>query len=207
MTPALPDPKRIDALVDGATANDGNEEDLLDLVSELRADTVRAPQALRARVERLAETAPTRRRWAWRPAWPALAGALAPVMAAAAITVAVWPTAAPSPRGELEQVQAAPTSGTNSTYRSKVAPPRDQTPAPSPPGASAATASKPTGGESFDSAAAAEPRAPATPTPVRVREQERPRWPYVAGLGVLSLVLAIGFGWTKLRPRWPMKHP
>ena len=188
MTHMWPDPDRLDNLVDGASAGSDDERALLDLLSELRADGERAPQGLRARVERLAEASPARRRWTWRPSWLALSGALAPVMAAAAIAVAVWPSQATEPRVDLGQARGKSAADSADSFRSGAA----STAKPAP---RATSAPAPAGG-------AREVEAP----PAASHQGTNRRWPYVASLACVAAVFAIGFGWTMLRRRRIQTH-
>lgn len=194
MTPTWPEPDRLDHLVDGGSPATPGEEDLAGILSQLRADRPVPPDTLRSRVGAIAAMAPERNRRFRRPSFHALAAGLAPVMAAAAIAVAVWPTSPPGEtqgRAETPSIeQAAPNAAAPTPPAQAKAGPTNEPRA----GAAARDASGSSAGATF--------AAPEAPSSTLSGPREPRRWPYVLSLAVGAALLASGAlaGWRRRPP-------
>jgi hypothetical protein len=212
MSETWPDPERLDHLVDGGSPATSDEEDLTRLLIELRADRPQAPDALRVRVEQIALREPQERRRFRLPSMAALAGGLAPVMAAAAIAVAVWPSSAPAPRQDGRFDTATRSQETPAPAQAAV-------PKPSPRAKAApldrvesyATGPGAAAGGNLSAPKATSPPSSASSKAdgdarVRITQGRSSRWPYVLALALVSAFLAAGALAAWLRRRSPKRR-
>lgn len=161
-THRMPDPERLDALLDGAAPRDDDERDLLAFTAALRDATPPAPADVRTRVIDAARAgqAPARARRRWLPTrLPALAGSLAAVVVVAVVAAALIrggggsdvtmagrdASSAPAEKAPAAQADSAARAGTPAptvpTVSAAPAAPAPSAPAPSAAPAPAATPS------------------------------------------------------------------
>ena len=202
-------PDRLDALVDGEASTGATESEFADLVSALRQDRPRTPVELRRQVMARAERRAPRRRLSDFLRWPAIGAGLVPVVAAAALMVAVWPVSE-TPR---VQPSTSTASAESDTARKAQAPgvlsqafgtlEGDQPNATASPERLNATRQRGTG-TAADSASSPTARTSTAPTKPKVAERGD-RWPvrmYVAvglGLGAAALLGAVIASWHRRR--------
>jgi hypothetical protein len=203
-------PDRLDALVDGEVASGATESEFADLLNVLRGDRQHAPGELRRRVVARAEGRARRRGWRDVLRWPTLGAGLAPVVAAAALIVAVWPI------GDTPRLtQATSTASTEFDSARKSTAPReltqaagslegDQPRATASPERLRTTQDPSWSSGAADAAATPSARASSAPTrPKAAQQDERPSARvYVAaglGLGASALLGAVIASWCRRR--------